>query len=155
MEAVDAKTFEDKIKNIDAHPFLTELNDVECYFLNAAHIADLNPEITIKRAQELIDLATKQSEEASKSALITIRMDAAYKAKGANYNKGHVALKAVSDYDSDPTTWRRGKLTLNMLRQLLHTELKKNPILLERSPHLVTPALTAIKEAIWPTAEGK
>lgn len=153
MEAPESQIFEERIRKIDSHPFVTELNDAECYFLNAAHLAHLNAGLTVARAEELIEQATKQSEKASKELLVTIRMDAAFKAKGANFNKGAVALQAVADYDGDPITWRRGKPTLNLLRQLLHTELKQTPVVLEPSPHLVTPALTAIKEAIWPAAD--
>lgn len=149
MEGAEAGAFEDRIRKIDAFPFITELNDAECYFINADHLAALNEGLSVARAQELIDEATKQSEQASKEVLATIRIDAAFKAKGANFKKGEVAYQAFADYDADPKTWRRGKLTLNLLRQLLHTELKKAPLVLAESPHLSTAALRAIRDSIW------
>jgi energy-coupling factor transporter ATP-binding protein EcfA2 len=152
MTGETAKQFENDLSEIDVHPFLTDWSDVEGYFLNAAHIEELNPKITVQRAQELIDIATASSSEKSIKALINIRTEAAIRGRkgGAQHNAGELAIQAQSDYQNDPVKWRRGKFVFNELRALLHQELRGNAILLEKSAHLVLPQLQAIRVEIWP-----
>lgn len=147
--------FEQELKLINVHPFITSCNDVEGYFLNAAHIAELNPQITLQRVQELIDLATTTTKEKSIKALINIRTDAAIKDRSVNrssHNAGELAAQVYLDYEIDPIKWRRGKIVFNELRTLLHRELKENPILMEKSVHLKQPELEVIRNTIWPVA---
>jgi hypothetical protein len=155
MEDDEAKKFEDGLKVIDAHPFITDFSDVEGYFLNAAHIADLNPKIAIQRAQDLIDAATAATREKSIKALINIRTEAAVRNRngGPVHNAGDLAAKAFADYDADPVTWRRGKLVLNELKSMLHQEQKAQAVLLKATPHLRVAALEAMRDAIWPPAK--
>mgnify|MGYP001377025402 CR=1 FL=1 len=136
------------------HPFLTEGSDVEGYFLNPDHIAELNPQITAQRVQELVDAATVTTKEKSIKVLINIRTEAAIRNRngGPAHNAGDLAAQAYADYDADPAKWRRGKIVLQELRSLLHHEIKGNAVLLEKSSHLKLPDLAAIKLAIWPPA---
>lgn len=141
---------------INAHPFITHFSDVEGYFLNAQHIAALNPQLTPDRAQELIDAATNATREKSVTALINIRTEAAIRNRngGPAHNAGQLAAKAFADFDAAPEIWRRGKIVLNELKSLLHKELKGHAVLLKESTHLKTPALEEIRLAIWPPAAG-
>lgn len=152
----DAATLkiEKDLAKIDAHAFVTALSDVESYFLNANHIAHLNTDLTSARVQELIDEATSATREKSINALINIRTEAAIRNRngGPAHNAGELATAAYKDYDSDPTTWRRGKIVFNELKSLLHKELKKQAKLLDVSPHLVCPELQKIRSSVWPPA---
>ena len=152
MSADAAQKIEEGLKEIDAHPFITAHSDVEGYFLQAAHIAELNPTIPQIRAQELIDKATEDTRASSIEALINIRTEAAIRNRkgGPPHNAGELAAKAVSDYDSDPIQWRRGKRVLSVLRSLLNQELKAHPVILKATKHLVVPELQQIRTTIWP-----
>lgn len=146
------QSMEQSLRAIDAHAFITEFSDIEGYFLNANHIASLNQKLTRERAQELVDEATKSTRDKSVMALINQRTEAAIRnrAGGPPHNAGELAAKAYADYDSDPPKWRRGKVVLNELRSLLNKELGEHPKILERSEHLRTPVLDAIRAAVWP-----
>jgi ABC-type multidrug transport system ATPase subunit len=154
MTDESATKFEQGLKAINVHPFLTEGSDVEGYFLNPDHIAELNPQITAQRVQELVDAATVTTKEKSIKVLINIRTEAAIRNRngGPAHNAGDLAAQAYADYDADPAKWRRGKIVLQELRSLLHHEIKGNAVLLEKSSHLKLPDLAAIKLAIWPPA---
>lgn len=156
MDADAAEKIEEGLKKIDAHPFITASSDVEGYFLQAAHIAELNPTITHERAQQLIDQATEATQAKSIEALINIRTEAAIRNRngGPPHNAGELAAKALADYASDPAKWRRGKRVLSVLRSLLNQELKAHPIILKATKHLAVPELQAIRETIWPTESG-
>ena len=151
-----AANFETEIASIDAFPFLTDLSDVENYFLNADHIAALNPGITSTRAQELIDEATTSTRDKSTTKLINLRTEAAIKAQknGSAHDAGKLAIQAVTDYDANPVKWRRGKIVFNELTILLQKELKANPKLLGVSIHLQCPNLARARDAIW-SSTGK
>ncbi|WP_122602633.1 AAA family ATPase [Pseudomonas viridiflava] len=152
MSADAAQKIEEGLKEIDAHPFITAHSDVEGYFLQAAHIAELNPTIPQIRAQELIDKATEDTRASSIEALINIRTEAAIRNRkgGPPHNAGELAAQAVSDYDFDPSQWRRGKRVLSVLRSLLNQELKAHPVILKATKHLAVPELQQIRATIWP-----
>jgi energy-coupling factor transporter ATP-binding protein EcfA2 len=140
------------ISGMGAYPFLTGNSDVENYFLNADHIAHLNPGLTPQRVQELIDQATDATKQKSIELLINIRTDAAIRGRngGPAHNAGELAAAASVDYEGSPSNWRRGKVVLKAVKALLQQELKKHPVILESTPHLVCAELTHIKNAIWP-----
>lgn len=145
---------EESLRKIDAYPFVTKLSDVENYFLNAPHLATLNPELGVERAQALIDEATASTREKSLNAMINIRTELAIRNRngGPPHNSGELAMKAMSDYDTNPVKWRRGKIVLNELRALLHKELKTHARVFEPSPHLQCSELEAIRDAVWAQA---
>jgi len=151
MDADVVVKFEEALKQIDVHPFITASSDVEGYFVNAAHIAELNPAITQQRAQELIDQATVATKTKSIEALINIRTEAAIRNRngGPPHNAGELAAKAYADYESDPAKWRRGKRVLGELRALLHHELKSHATIIKATKHLAVPELQGIRAIIW------
>lgn len=151
MDEAAAEKIEQGLRSIDAHPFITTSSDVEGHFLSAAHIAELNPTITLERAQQLIDQATEATKAKSIEALINIRTEAAIRNRngGPPHNSGELAAKAYEDYDSDPPRWRRGKRVLAELRSRLNQELKSHPVLLKATKHLVVPELQEIRTAVW------
>jgi ABC-type arginine transport system ATPase subunit/ribosomal protein L19E len=156
MDNASAEKFECGLISIQAHPFLTDFSDVDSYFLNAAHIAELNPLISRERVQELIDIATANTKNESVSSLINIRTEAAIRGRngGPAHNAGALAAQANADYESDPVKWRRGKIVLRTLRSLLHQELKTQAELFTRTDHLKLPKLEKLRLEIWPdTAE--
>ena len=152
MDDESAKKFETGIAALDAFPFLTSHSDVENYFVNAQHIATLNPEISVERVQELIDLATASTKEKSIAKLINIRTEFAIRNRkdGESLDAGRLAAKAYADYDADPKKWRRGKIVYGELKSLLHAELLKDAKIIAPSPHLHCQNLAAASAAIWP-----
>ncbi|WP_291983879.1 AAA family ATPase [Candidatus Accumulibacter sp. ACC005] len=156
MDAGAAEKFEQGLRVIDAHPFITAHSDVEGYFLNATHIAELNPTITQELAQQLIDQAIETTKGKSVEALINIRTETAIRNRngGPPHNAGELAAKAYTDYESGPAKWCRGKRVLGELRSLLNQELQWHPTILKATKHLVVPELQAIRETIWPTADA-
>jgi energy-coupling factor transporter ATP-binding protein EcfA2 len=140
------------LANMNASAFVTSHSDIEGYFLNAAHIAHLNSSLTEERAQQLIDEATTNTRDKSIQALINIRTQTAIANRngGPPHNAGELAMKAMADYDGEPTKWRRGKIVLGELKSLLHKELKAHAVLLASSNHLICPELQAIKAVMWP-----
>lgn len=148
-----AKKFESEIESISAFPFLTAHSDAEGYFINAEHLAHLNSGLSVERAQELIDEATKQTKEKSLETLTNLRFETALRERkgGKAPNPYEISSKARTDYEADPSKWRRGKHVLNGLKQLIHQELGKTAILIEPSPYIVTPELQRISAAIWPS----
>jgi len=98
--------------------FITKGYDMESYFINAEHIEECFPHI--KNAQESIDIATKNTDEASKSKLrIAYGERKQYKEKDP--------LKMVKRihklYDDNPEKYRYGKAVLWELEELITKEI--------------------------------
>lgn len=146
--AADAATkFTDKLTAAGLHPFLTELNDVECYFINAAHLHSANPSIDEARVQTLVDEATSECRDESIKAIVNLRTAAEFqklRGTGKTPDHGQIALDAARDYDANPAQLRRGDIVIGRLTAKLQAEMKSNPRVFVVSPHLNCPPLKEI-----------
>jgi hypothetical protein len=150
--------FEMRLNGSNIKPLLTDSNDVESYFLSAAHLHALNPMITAERIQVLIEQATAQPEEKSIAAIVNSRTEEAFKKRQPGNpppNHGEIAVNAHTDYTASPGTYRRGKFVLGRLIALLQQEIGQNPRVFFPSPHLRSERITAIARAIWPPAPAQ
>jgi len=148
--------FTNRLTEADIGYLLTEHNDIEGHFLNAEHLAALNPNLTAARAQELIDQATQDTRAKSIEALINLRLEEAFKQRKPGEgppNAGAIAVQADQEYAASPVALRRGKIVLSRLRQLLHQELHANARIFHPSAHLARPEIRAIADAIWPPGQ--
>lgn len=148
--------FEEDLTNSGVGTFLTDMNDVEGYFLNSDHLAFLNPAITSQRAQELIEQATQEMKSKSIEALVNLRTEEAFQLRrngGGSPNHGEIALTAVADYDANPSKFRRGKIVLGRVTALLQQEIGNNPKIFFPSQHLACATLTNLSQSIWPTLQ--
>lgn len=158
MAVESAKKFEGEIEAIGAFPFLTAHSDAEGYFINAEHLAHLNSGLSVQRAQELINEATEQTKEKSLKTLTNLRFEVAQRERkgGKAPDVYDISSTARTDYEADPSKWRRGKHVLNLLKQLIHKELGKTASVIEPSPYIAIQELRQISAAIWPqTSENK
>jgi hypothetical protein len=130
---------------------LTSNSDVENYFLNAEHLSALNQGLTVDRAREIIQQATDASKQKSIELLINNRTEAAIRGRngGPPHNAGELATKANVDYVTSPEQWRRGKIVLKAVKSLLQQELKRNPVILAETPHLILIELVRMRDLIW------
>jgi energy-coupling factor transporter ATP-binding protein EcfA2 len=152
-----SNTFREKLNRAGVGPFLTELNDIECYFLNAEHLHALNPGVTVERIQELLLQATEESASKSVEALVNQRTAEAFRERrdGAGApNHGAIAVQAQNDYAANPTQFRRGKAVIGRLQALLQEEQGANPRVFFPSVHLRSAELTDLVRNIWPPQPG-
>jgi hypothetical protein len=85
-----------------------------------------------------------------------MRTDEAFatrRAGGATPNYGKIAVQAAADYDSNPATFRRGKIVMGRLKSLLQQELKTNPQVFFQSEFLRIAELSTLSESIWTKQE--
>src|SRR5690606_30446912 len=100
-----ATTFNDTLTKAGLHSFLTELNDVESYFISAAHLHHVNPTVDEARVQALIDEATAECRDESIKAIVNLRMASEFqrlRGTGKTPNAGQIAVDATRDYDASP-----------------------------------------------------
>ncbi|MGJ0533857.1 AAA family ATPase [Methylocystis sp.] len=152
MGGVQAKKFNERLRNAGIRPFLTEFSDLDGYFLNADHIHSLNPTVPIERAQALIDQAITEVQKESLEAVINSRTEQAFRERnesGKPPNHGAIATTAHEELARDPKGMMRGKLALRRLRNLLQMETGANPRIFHPSEHLAISELRALSEEIW------
>jgi predicted ATPase len=157
MSNATAATFEQRLGDADIYSFLTASNDIECYFINAAHLHATNPAVSIARIEELIAQATAETADKSVEALVNQRTAEAFRirqAGGPQPNHGAIAVQAAADYAANPAAFRRGKVVMGRLSALLQQEMGANPWIYYPSEHLRTAELTAVAAEIWPAASN-
>lgn len=156
MSNTQATRFESGLTDVGVGAFLTRLSDVEGYFIDANHLSYLNPAVSVKRVQEIIEQATIDTRDKSIEALVNLRTAEAFQVRrdgGSQPNHGEIALTAVTDYDADPPMWRRGKIVLSRIVSLLQQEIGANPKVFVSSPYLQCSSLSAQAGAIWTVNE--
>jgi energy-coupling factor transporter ATP-binding protein EcfA2 len=77
------EAFSQKLSAAKIVPFLTELSDIESYFLDSAHLHALNPSVPRERIEELLQEATEQTAEKSVAAIVNQRTAEAFKIRQA------------------------------------------------------------------------
>lgn len=100
---------------------ITKFYDMESYFLNPNHIKELYNDISIEKAKELIDQATLDTSETSKSKLRIAYAD--YGKFGKMIDPQEKAIEINEMYDADPEKYRYGKDVLFRLEELIAHEL--------------------------------
>jgi energy-coupling factor transporter ATP-binding protein EcfA2 len=154
MGEAAAQSFEQRLSRLGVFAFLTELNDIETYFLNPYHLNILNPTISVERIKELWDQATAETKNSSIEAIVNQRTIEAFRERregGTQPNHGEIAVGAQTDYDADPVLMRRGSVVLPKLQTLLQQELGSNPRVFFPSNFLRSDVLRKIATEIWPT----
>lgn len=152
--SADASTrFEARLDEHDVKALLTRGNDIESYFISAAHLHSLNPAVPVARIEELIVQATEECADKSVISMVNCRTEEAFRRRNAGDpapNHGQIAVQAHADYAADMSANRRGKLVLARVISLLQQELGQNPRVFFPSEHLACARVNAIALAIWP-----
>lgn len=150
-------TFAAAIEDAGFVPFVTERNEIESYFLNAEHLAHLNPGLSPVRAAEIVEQATLEAEEGSIAAIVNARTEEAFRQRrtsGESINHGEIAAQARQDYLADPSGMRKGKLVLARVKVAIQGECHAPARLFEPSPFLSTPVVRGAAARIWPANQA-
>jgi energy-coupling factor transporter ATP-binding protein EcfA2 len=148
--------FHERLQKAKVAPYLTEHSDIEGYFLNADHLSHLNPGLSAKRAQEIIDEATDATADASVSSIVNMRTDQAFQDRrdtGRNPDHGAIAVQSRKDYEANTAAMRRGKAVVGYVAATIQKELAANARIYQPSPHLQSARLRALASEIWPIAQ--
>ena len=151
----DVDAFTQALDNHGIRTFVTQGSDVECYYVNAAHLHHCNPGITVERIQELIDEAIGSTADKSVEAIVNLRTDEAFRKrnKGAGCpNHGAIAVEATQDYQDNPHGMMRGKIVLKRIKALIQQELGANAAILASTPHLAVAELQHLVQPPAPAA---
>ena len=127
---------------------ITEHYDIESYFLNGLHVNSLFPQISIEKAQQLIQQATDETSETSKAKLRIAYSE--YGKYGKIVDPQEKADEINKLYDSDPVKYRYGKSVLFGLEELISKELGLNAKaeLATYSEHLKIKEIVICKNAL-------
>lgn len=134
----------------DLHPFVTDGNDLESYFLNAEHISECNPGIGKTKIEELIEKAIKDAKDSTIKVMVNLRTHEALKNRGRGKQQvdhGEIALAVAKEYEENPKGTVRGKEALGRLKAMIQAELKQNPRIVDQSQFLAVPLLKQVLKA--------
>jgi predicted ATP-dependent endonuclease of OLD family len=142
----EIQTIREKIES-NGYTFLTTTGvDVESEYLNSKHINFLYPEITIEVADEIINLATKESRNDSLKRLTNHILKSN---KPTNNDYFGEIQKIESLYDSNPARYRYGKKVLGLSKAKLQKKLGLNIDLYRKSSFISNQILLDIANELW------
>lgn len=136
--------------------FLTADYDLEAYYINAAHIRHLYPQLDVELIQQRIEQATEAKRTESLERLKNIytqQKTKEHQDEGEPISKiNFVRLQAEAQqlYDGNVARYRYGKKVLSHLLGLLQQDLGENLNVERVSPHLQIPVLFETKNLLWP-----
>ncbi|MES1191261.1 MAG: AAA family ATPase [Steroidobacter sp.] len=144
----DVQRYTQKLNAAGLHVFVTNGVDIESHFLNAQHLSVLVPDLPQYRIQEIIDVATNETQDKSIERLTNSRIKTAQQRRnkegGGEPNYGQIAAQARIDYMASPDTYRFGKTVLGRVVALIQGEVAHNIIVAQASPHLGVPTISAL-----------
>lgn len=133
--------------NITYH-FITDGTDIESHLLNSKHVNYVYPEISLERAEELINLATTTTYEKSRKKYVNTLSDKTLKNKEGHKAGENVEL-AEKNIKDNPLRYSHGKIVLGALKAMIQEEVKTPPNLYVVSPFIASPTFDFIKDKIW------
>jgi len=153
------RDFQTQIANCDLVAFVTEFSDIEAHFVNAAHLCELNPGITVEQVEQIIREVVAETRFHTIETMINIRNERAVRAKtktGENPNPGRIATESAAEFDAEPHKSFRGKVVLGRVLDRIRALTRQNPLVFQPTTHLgaSSPSLRSIADAIWPVDES-
>lgn len=142
-------------KKYSAHLFLTDMYDLESYFLNPEHISYVcRWELDMSECEDIIQKATKSCEVESKRRLYE-KMEKIKEKKKKNretINYLDIINSLDTMYEKNPEKYRYGKKVVKIAKKILQERLGKNIDILVESNEIKIPQLIEIAESInWET----
>lgn len=152
MDHAQAKDYTQCIERCGLRAFVTAGTDVEWYFLNPDHLAELNPGASAADISRIIAESIDETRDTSIAKMVNIRTERAFRDRartGRAPDHGRIAVDAARDYDANPRSNCHGKTVLGVVAAKLQAYLGRNPRLFQPTPHLVCPELLAVAAQIW------
>jgi energy-coupling factor transporter ATP-binding protein EcfA2 len=144
LAQAEAEAFTQALAAHDIGAFVTDGSDIESYFVNADHLHQCNPAVSLERVRELIEAARTATKEKSIEIIVNLRTQEAFRKRnqgGQAPNHGQIAVAATNEYEANPAQMMRGKMVLGRVKSLIQAEQGANAVVLATSAHLNVQAL--------------
>lgn len=139
--------WEVSIRSLSVDPFTTSGVDAESHFINAEHLAKLNPKATITDFNSIIAEVRTEIENQQIKNYVNGRIDVLRKAnKHTNIDHGQLAVEATTTVKHDPIRWFHGKETLKAIRKKYQELHQDNLITLKPTEFIKSSELDAIRK---------
>lgn len=133
--------------NITYH-FVTSRTDIEAQLIDSNHINFVHPEISIERAEELINSSITDTFLKTRRKYVNTLTDKSLRNKNGHKAADNVEL-AEKNILENPKRYIHGKTVLGDLKSKLQKEMGKNSDLFKPSTFIASPMFDKIKEDLW------
>lgn len=149
----EVASYNEAVERCGLQPFVTDKNDIEAYFVNAEHLAELNAGVSVEEVDGIINEVIRETQNFSLEAITNLRVEAAYRARsrtGSPPNVGQIANQTADEYDANPRDMARGKIVIGRVSAGIQRIIGANPRVFESTHYLLSQALAALATRIWP-----
>lgn len=152
LSDADLVQYKEQLQNVGIKVFVTQGNDAESYFINGDHISALYPQISLERANQLIDDSLTERKDAVKKKYINTvynrKLQESYKG-GDKPDAGEISLECTRNVDASPRDYMHGKTVEGTLRSKIQAEIRSNTNLCRVTPHIADNTLKVFASEIW------
>jgi len=152
MSEGEVVAYKAKLEAAGIKVFVTAGNDAESHFINERHIADLYPQASEQRVDELIEESLLERRDAVLEKYINTihnrRLQESYKG-GDKPNPGAISLECTQNFDGNKRSYMHGKIVERALRGKLQAEIGQNIDLCKITNHIEDPTLRAFANEVW------
>ena len=151
LTEAEANEWMASVRNLGVEPFMTEGVDIESHFLNARHLASLNPAVLETDFARLIDAAMFEVKDKSISHIVNGRIEIERRqGTHASINHGQLAVDAPKSYDENQMKMCHSKSVLKCLRRTFQTEFRTALQDVRPSAHIASASLAAFAKKVLP-----
>jgi AAA15 family ATPase/GTPase len=152
LSDADLVEYKEQLQKVGIKVFVTQGNDAESYFVNENHISTLYPQISLERANQLIDDSLTATKDAVKKKYINTvynrEVQKSYKG-GNKPNVGEISLECTRNVEASPRNYMHGKTVEGTLRSKIQAEIGSNTPLCKVTPHIADNTLRGFASEIW------
>lgn len=118
----EVDTWNQRVRAMDASPFVTASTDVEDYFVNPDYLAEKNANLTALDAAAIIEQAIAELVPKAIENYTNGRLDVLRKAGNRDINNGAVAAHAAQIVDQSPRSAIKGKMLRASVRRIFREQ---------------------------------
>lgn len=140
----EASAWEADVRSLNVEPFITKGRDIESYFIEAKHLAEINPGVSEAEFEGIISSVTQKLQNQLIVEYVNGRLDLARKAgKASQVNHGELAVEANSAIASQVRRYC-GKAAFRGVRAEFQTRYGRNMVSFQANDNLRDSTLATI-----------
>jgi AAA15 family ATPase/GTPase len=152
LSDADINKYKEQLEKVGIKVFITQGNDAESYFINGDHISELYPQISLERANQLIDESlTERKEDVIKKYINTVynrKLQESYKG-GDKPNAGDISMECRRNVETSPRNYMHGKTVEGTLRSKIQAEIGSNIDLCRVTHNIADNTLKVFASETW------
>lgn len=153
LEESEASDWEQQVRSLRVESFLTDGTDIESFFVNPLHLAELNSQADAEIFQQIVSKVATDTHAVLIERFVNGRVEIARRnGTYGNLNLGQLAAKAPGEIDQRPDRFRHGKTMLVGIVQEFRARYSQNLQYVRPTKYIKNDSLCTVAHKAFKTA---